>query len=509
MGFPKSPWRMSLSSLPRFILLWISHHFQTGNAEDFKVIGPDQPVVAILGEDAVLPCRLIPALNAEDMQMRWFQTNFNFIVHRYENGMDQSEHQNPKYRGRTKLIRNDISCGSVSLRIRNIGLDDEGIYTCYFQLDAYYEDAKVELKVAGLGSAPSISVIDHQDRGIMILFESSGWYPEPEVTWRQEDGERLIPAPETETQKQNGLIKVKTSLLITNQYGKISCDIRNIILNQGRGSMISIADTFYRQVSRWMVSLILILLSMLISCGLLVVLVVYHLKKKRQKEEIYFADVENLSADVAKLSADNAKLSADNATLSADIQFLHAELEWRRRCSFAVDVTLDPETAHPKLILSEDWKSFRWGYTSQTLPESPKRFEISCCVLGCQGFTSGRHYWEVQVGDGSGCAMGVCKDSVKRKEGIKKQSPEGGFWTVENRFGKYSALTFPKTPISLTERTRAVGIFLDYEAGEVSFYDADNKSHLFTFTDTFTGILRPFFSVYFQTLTIRPVATWE
>nr|XP_033780223.1 butyrophilin subfamily 1 member A1-like [Geotrypetes seraphini] len=233
---------MSLSSLPGFILLLISHHFQTGNVENFKVIGPDQPVVAILDEDAVLPCRLLPALNAEDMQMRWFQNSFDFIVHWYEIGMDQSDRQNSKYRGRTELIRSYISCGSVSLRIRNIGLDDEGIYTCYFKLDTYYEEATVELKVAGLGSIPSISLHDHQDRDIRVLCESSGWYPEPEVTWSQEDGQSLTSLSETE--EQNGLFKVKTSLpLRTNQHRRISCGIRNIILSQDKESVISIAGS--------------------------------------------------------------------------------------------------------------------------------------------------------------------------------------------------------------------------------------------------------------------------
>nr|XP_033781021.1 E3 ubiquitin-protein ligase TRIM39-like [Geotrypetes seraphini] len=179
---------------------------------------------------------------------------------------------------------------------------------------------------------------------------------------------------------------------------------------------------------------------------------------------------------------------------------------------YAVDVTLDPGTAHPVLVLSEDQKSVRRGIRRQDLPDNPERFDTGVCVLGCQGFTSGRHYWEVEVevgvGDGN-WILGVCKESVRRK-GVIRWSPEGGYWIVQGLGDKYIALTSPEIHLSLSERPWAVGIFLDYEAGKVSFYNADNRSHLFTFTDTFTGTIRPFLWVYFgEPLRIRRVPAWD
>ncbi|XP_030044513.1 E3 ubiquitin-protein ligase TRIM39-like isoform X2 [Microcaecilia unicolor] len=185
--------------------------------------------------------------------------------------------------------------------------------------------------------------------------------------------------------------------------------------------------------------------------------------------------------------------------------------DWWMECGrYTVNMTLDPETAHPYLVLSEDGKSVRRGNTRQNVPNTPQRFDPYFCVLGREGFTSGRHYWEVEVRDVSYWILGVCKDSVRRKGRIRL-SPEEGFWTVRlwNK-QEFCALTSPETQLPLSEFPQAVGILLDYEAGKVSFYDADNKSHLFTFTASFTGKLQPFFRTYSEIpLRIRQVPAWN
>ncbi|XP_030055656.1 E3 ubiquitin-protein ligase TRIM39-like isoform X5 [Microcaecilia unicolor] len=170
---------------------------------------------------------------------------------------------------------------------------------------------------------------------------------------------------------------------------------------------------------------------------------------------------------------------------------------WMEFGRYTVNVTLDPETADSILVLSEDGKSVRWRNTGQIVPDTPQRFDYDPCVLGSEGFTSGRHYWEVEVGGVSYWILGVCKDSVRRTVGL---------WYEQRCW----ALTSPQTQLPLSEFPRAVGILLDYEAGKVSFYDADNKSHLFTFTDSFTGKLRPLFRTISEIpLRIRQVPAWN
>uniref|UniRef100_A0A8C0J8E8 B30.2/SPRY domain-containing protein n=1 Tax=Chelonoidis abingdonii TaxID=106734 RepID=A0A8C0J8E8_CHEAB len=157
-----------------------------------------------------------------------------------------------------------------------------------------------------------------------------------------------------------------------------------------------------------------------------------------------------------------------------------------------LDVTLDPDTAQPKLVLSEDRKHVRYRDEEEALPDNPERFDTYPEVLGAEGFAGGRCYWEVEVGDKTDWMLGVCRDSVSRK-GQNDVSLEDGYWAVWLRDGEYEAVTSPSTPLPVSARPSRVGIFLDYEAGEVSFYNVTDRSHLYTFTDTFSGKLRPYF----------------
>ncbi|XP_068765924.1 E3 ubiquitin-protein ligase TRIM39 [Struthio camelus] len=162
---------------------------------------------------------------------------------------------------------------------------------------------------------------------------------------------------------------------------------------------------------------------------------------------------------------------------------------------FKVDVILDPETAHPELTLSEDRKSVKRGGKKLILSlfDNPKRFNTTPLVLGVQAFFSGRRYWEVQVGDKTEWGLGLCRESASRK-GTILFSPSNGYWVLRlQNSGNYEALTSPISLLNLSVRPRCIGIFLDYEAGEISFYNVTDRSHIYTFTDKFSGNLRPLF----------------
>ncbi|XP_032319287.1 butyrophilin subfamily 1 member A1-like isoform X3 [Camelus ferus] len=171
--------------------------------------------------------------------------------------------------------------------------------------------------------------------------------------------------------------------------------------------------------------------------------------------------------------------------------------DWRKARSHAAHVTLDPDTAYPELFLSEDHRSVRRRNMWQDLPERTGRFFFDPCVLGHESFSSGRHYWEVEVGDRTYWELGVCEENVERTWGIT-ESPQNGFWAMELYANKYQALSSPRTALPLGEPLSRVGIFVDYEAGDVSFYSGADGSHIYTFPQaSFSGPLRPFFCLWF------------
>ncbi|CAM4674661.1 unnamed protein product [Leuciscus chuanchicus] len=167
---------------------------------------------------------------------------------------------------------------------------------------------------------------------------------------------------------------------------------------------------------------------------------------------------------------------------------------------FAVDVTLDPETADPYLILSDDGKQVSEGDIEQDVPENPKRFDEFLCVLAKQGFSSGRFYYEVQVKGKTEWDLGVARESINRKKKTITLSPEDGVWTVVLRNeNQYKACESPPVSLSLRVKPEKVGVFVDYEEGLVSFYDVESRSHIYSFTDqTFTDKLYPYFSPGFN-----------
>ncbi|XP_015270907.1 PREDICTED: tripartite motif-containing protein 7-like [Gekko japonicus] len=162
------------------------------------------------------------------------------------------------------------------------------------------------------------------------------------------------------------------------------------------------------------------------------------------------------------------------------------------------NVTLDPDTAHPILILSEDQKSVRDGEKAQALPSNPERFDQRFIVLGREGFTAGRHFWEVLVGRGEGFLVGVARKSVRRKGGMTF-SPEEGIWGAGKWWGRYTAFVKDNDPpLTMSGELKRIRVCLNYTGGRVAFFDADRAALLYEFSGaSFPGeTLLPFFWVH-------------
>ncbi|KAL2080823.1 hypothetical protein ACEWY4_022676 [Coilia grayii] len=251
-------------------------------------------------------------------------------------------------------------------------------------------------------------------------------------------------------------------------------------------------------------------------------------EEEEQKSQMMKEKIEKMSREISSLSdtirAIEEELKADDVTLlqnyKSTVERAQCTLQDPERLSGALinvakhlgnlkfrvwekmqeivqytPVTLDPNTAHPKLILSEDLTSVRRGDERQQLPDNLERFDKYASVLGSEGFNSGTHCWNVEVGENTGWNVGVMAESSKRKGDYNSVS---GLWYVWHDEGKYGACSTPQpvTFLTVKQKLQRIRVQLDWDRGKLSFSDPDKNTHLHTLTHTFTERVFPYFNGY-------------
>nr|XP_011741111.1 butyrophilin subfamily 3 member A3 isoform X3 [Macaca nemestrina] len=452
----------------------------------FAVLGPHGPILAMVGEDVDLPCHLFPTMSAETMELRWVSSSLRQVVNVYSDGKEVEDRQSAPYRGRTSILRDGITAGKAALRIHNVTASDSGKYLCYFQDGDFYEKALVELKVAALGSDLHIEVKGYEDGGIHLECRSTGWYPQPQIQWSNTKGQHIPAVKAPVVADGVGLYAVAASVIMRGSSGEgVSCIIRNSLLGLEKTASISITGASY---FLWRQQKEKIALSR-------------ETEREREMKEMGYAATKQEISLREKLQEE---LKWRKIQYMARGEKSLAYHEWKMALFKPADVILDPDTANAILLVSEDQRSVQRAEEPRDLPDNPERFEWRYCVLGRENFTSGRHFWEVEVGDRKEWHIGVCSKNVERKKGWVKMTPENGYWTMGLTDGnKYRALTDPRTNLKLPEPPWKVGIFLDYETGDISFYNATDGSHIYTFPHT--SFSEPLYPV-FRILTLEPTA---
>ncbi|CAM4652595.1 unnamed protein product, partial [Lepidochelys olivacea] len=455
------------SSLLGYTIIFISLLVHKLDSVHFSVIGPDRPITASVGDEVRLACRLSPRMSAENMEVRWYRAQFSSVVHLYREGKDQYPEQMSEYRGRTEFLKEGLADGRVALRIGNIRLSDSGLYACFFRSEFSFS-----------GTNPLISIEGYQDGGIQMVCRSGGWYPEPQSLWKDLKGQPLPSLPGKCFRDENGLFQTESVLIVTeNSNQNLICTIRNNILNEEEVSSVYIADSFFPKVSH--VTVIRLSLNLLVL-GFFIPLLIYCLRKQHKEKDSLRCKLKDFE-DKLRFQVEKEK------------EKYLAGFVLRKARRFAVNVTLDQETAHPELWVSKNLKSVK---CADITGEQPKDLDIADsyrCVLGSERFNSGRHYWEVELKNKTMWHLGVSSESENR-ERYKSIAPEDGYWAIRLWNGEYKALSTPQTTITVETKPTRVGIFLDYEAGELSFYNLSDDSHIYTFRYSFPGTLRPFFS---------------
>ncbi|KAM9487386.1 E3 ubiquitin-protein ligase TRIM35-like [Clarias gariepinus] len=165
-------------------------------------------------------------------------------------------------------------------------------------------------------------------------------------------------------------------------------------------------------------------------------------------------------------------------------------------------VTLDPNTADPRLIVSADLTSVKRSVEKQNLPDNPERFDCYGSILGSEGFNSGTHFWDVEVGDSAQWALGVMTESAQRKGDIFIRS---GIWYMWYRNGKHAVCSTPDsvTRILTVYELQRIRVQLDWDSGKLSFSNPLTNTNLHTFTHTFTEKLLPFLTDTYKSTSLK------
>uniref|UniRef100_A0A2K6C9S4 RING-type E3 ubiquitin transferase n=1 Tax=Macaca nemestrina TaxID=9545 RepID=A0A2K6C9S4_MACNE len=364
----------------------------------------------------------------------WFRSQFSAAVFVYKGGRERTEEQMEEYRGRITFVNKGISRGSVALVGHNVTAQENDIYRCHFQEGWSYDKAILCLVVAGLGSKPLIEIKAQEDGSIWLQCISGGWYPEPLTAWRDLYSEIVPTLKEVSIADADGFFVVTTAVIIRDKSVRnVFCSIENTLLSQEKETVVFIPESFIPSTSPWMVALAVILTT------------TPWMKLQREK----------------KILSGEKEVEQEEKEIAQQLQ---EELRWR--------------TFLHALFLSEDQRS--------RVPDNPEVRQSALCP-GMGELRGG--------GKRDGVDCGVCGDGVERK-GEVLLIPQNGFWTLEVFGNQYWALSSPDRILPLKESLCWVPIFLDYEAGDVSFYNMRDRSHIYTCPrSAFSVPVRPFFRI--------------
>ncbi|XP_026109063.1 butyrophilin subfamily 1 member A1-like isoform X1 [Carassius auratus] len=456
------------------LILLIINGITVSRSEQYEVVGPSDPVLAVAGEDVILSCSVKPLMSVVDMRVEWSRPDLRgSLVHLYEEHEDKNTDQS-QYRGRTKLNLQELHRGNASLKLSSVQVSDEGRYMCFIQSKFWFDDTTVDVKVEAVGSPPVITVDGFDDSGgLRLQCESEGWYPEPVLEWLDSEGVRLS-SETTDTHRGTDRFSVKHTITVHHRDDKIHCRVK---LRHHMLETLIIGSSNMFNSWKNPINLISVIVVVIVIAGIAGLLIAVFFHKNRE------------------LSRDFHFLQSQKSHIQDVITYLRKH---------KVNVILDADTAHPHLIMSSDGKHVRYEEIQLERvdweEEQNDKFDKYLAILGKEGFSTGCFYYEVQVKGQTVWDLGVARESTEKKGSID-MNILSGYWTTCLRYVNYLHLSYDSSEVLFPLKTKPqrVGVFVDYEKGQVSFYDVDSSSHIYSYTDqSFNEKIYPFLSLGYK-----------
>ncbi|XP_015340325.2 selection and upkeep of intraepithelial T-cells protein 8-like [Marmota marmota marmota] len=225
-----------------FLLLQV----MTSTSEKLMVTVPKGHLVARVGGQAALSCQLSPPQSAEHMEVHWFRGDNSQLVYLYRGGHEVNGEAAPEYVNRTEFVKEAMGEGKVTLKIHNVSISDDGPYRCLFKDTDFSDMASMNLIVAALGLETQIHVQVPTSDGLVVECNSGGWFPQPQMEWRDSRGEVVPHSSKSYSQDGARLFHMKMTLLLRNFSDcNITCCVHNPVIGEEKQTSIILANDLF------------------------------------------------------------------------------------------------------------------------------------------------------------------------------------------------------------------------------------------------------------------------
>ncbi|XP_047410601.1 putative selection and upkeep of intraepithelial T-cells protein 1 homolog isoform X3 [Sciurus carolinensis] len=248
-----------------FLVLYLLQ-MVTPSSEQFMVKALKGPILAQLGGQVELSCQLSPPQSAQHMEIRWFRNRYMQPVYLYKEGKDLYGETTSRYVERTELLKDAIGEGKVTLRIFNVSVDDDGQYHCFFRNGDFSEEDITEVKVTATSSDIQIFMHPPNTNGLIMDCQSGGWFPQPQMEWRDSRGEVLLPTSKSHSQDRDKLFNMKMTLLLSDSHpGTVTCYLRNSLTGQEERTSFVLTDQLFSHKKIWKIIIVTLVMVLIAS----------------------------------------------------------------------------------------------------------------------------------------------------------------------------------------------------------------------------------------------------